>query len=101
MAPDDGTNDYEDYFEWYGSIRKFRNIQIRKYLNPNVHNTTTESPSLDDETCTVYEFENYGVCAQPPENRHERRKADAIARKNSKPRSQHENNRSNRKSRKW
>jgi len=79
--------------------RAIRKAQDRNYLNQEV-NTTTETPVDCDEETTTYEPHRNIEYSLTPENRHERRKAEAIARKKSKPRSNHANNRFNRKGRK-
>lgn len=93
----------DDLEEWARIRRNCRAAQIRNYLNPEVNTTTEASVDLfdDDENVTTYEPHRNIEYSLTPENRHERRKAEAIARKNSKPRSNNANYRSNRKSRKW
>lgn len=95
------VTDEEEYLEWAETRRKLRRQQIRNYLNPGVP-TTTEPPDLtDDENTTTYDLEPHRVYSLTPENRHERRKAAALARKKRKKvRSNHANNRINRKGRK-
>jgi hypothetical protein len=85
---------------WLRTRRTIRKARDRNYLNQEV-NTTTEAPEdWDEETTTTYEPHRNTEYSLTPENRHERRKAEAIARKNSKPRSNHASNRFNRKGRK-
>jgi len=84
---------------WLRAKRAIRKAQDRNYLNQEV-NTTTETPVDCDEETTTYEPHRNIEYSLTPENRHERRKAEAIARKKSKPRSNHANNRFNRKGRK-
>jgi len=79
--------------------RTIYDARNRNYLNQEV-NTTTESPmDLDDEV-TTYEPHGNIEYSIIPENRYERRKAAAMVRKNSKPRSNHASNRFNGKGRK-
>lgn len=89
----------EDELEEYIRIqRTIRNAQ--NYLDQQVNDTTTATPvDLDDENVTTYEPHRNIEYPPMPENRHERRKAEAIARKNSKPRSNNANYRFNRKGR--
>lgn len=85
---------------WIRINRTIRDAHGRNYLDHTV-GTTTESPEeWDEESTTVYEPRNNTEYTLTPENRHERRKAEAIARKNSKPRSNDANHRFNRQGRK-
>jgi hypothetical protein len=91
----------EELERWLRISRTIRDAQGRNYLDHTV-GTTTESPEdWDEESTTVYEPRGNTEYSLTPENRHERRKAEAIARKNSKPRSDNASNRINRKGRKW
>lgn len=91
--------DDDELKQWLKTKRTIRELRDRNYLNQEV-NTTTEAPVDLDETITTYEPHRNIEYSLTPENRHERRKAEAIARKKSKPRSNHANNRFNRKGRK-
>lgn len=80
--------------------RTIYDARYRNYVTQEV-NTTTESPiDLDDDEVITYEPHGNIEYSIVFENRHERRKAAAMVRKNSKPRSNHASNRFNGKGRK-
>ena len=85
---------------WVRTRRAIRKAQDRNYLNQEVSTTTEALDYCEEETTTTYVPNGNTEYSLTPENRHERRKAEAIARKKSKPRSNHASNRFNRKSRK-
>ena len=91
----------EEALAWHETCRKIRKEQLRNYLNPGVPTTTVAPDLTNDEGTTTYDIDQNREYSLTPENRHERRKAKALARKKrNKVRSNHANNRINRKGRK-